>query len=123
MPKMQRRLRSTCSAVHANVFPTVLGYKMTRDDEIRKFVIMHLMCDLELDKRDVERRFGITFDEYFAEALDKLKEFIDLDLLRVTEDRLLIQDAGRYVLRNIAMCFDAYLSKFAKEKPIFSRTV
>jgi oxygen-independent coproporphyrinogen-3 oxidase len=111
------------SSVHGGTFATVLGYKMTRDDEIRKFVIMRLMCDLELDKRDIERRFGIVFDEYFAEALEKLQEFIPLDLLSIESDRLLIRDAGRFVIRNIAMCFDAYLPKLAKEKPIFSRTV
>jgi coproporphyrinogen III oxidase-like Fe-S oxidoreductase len=38
-------------------------------------------------------------------------------------DRIVILDAGRFVLRNIAMCFDAYLPKMAKGKPIFSRTV
>ncbi len=51
---------------------------MTRDDEVRKFVIMRLMCDLELDKREVEQRFGIKFDEYFAEALVKLEEFLSI---------------------------------------------
>jgi oxygen-independent coproporphyrinogen-3 oxidase len=111
------------SAVHKGKFATVLGYKMTRDDEIRKFVIMRLMCDLELDKRDVDRRFGIVFGEYFAETIEKLQEFIPLDLITVERDRIIIRDAGRFVLRNIAMCFDAYLPKLAKEKPIFSRTV
>ena len=104
-------------------FPTILGYTMTHDDEIRKFVIMRLMCDLELDKRVVERRFGITFDEYFSDALEQLKEFLPLHLLAIEPDRIVVDDSGRFVLRNIAMCFDAYLQKMMREKPIFSRTV
>jgi len=96
---------------------------MTPDDEVRKFVIMRLMCDLELHKREVERRFGIVFDEYFSDSLVKLKEFIPLQLLSLESDRILVSDSGRFVLRNIAMCFDAYLPKMAKEKQIFSRTV
>ena len=96
---------------------------MTHDDELRKFIIMRLMCDLELDKREVERRFGIVFDEYFSDALEKLKEFIPLDLLTLESNRILVSDSGRFVLRNIAMCFDAYLPAMTKEKPIFSRTV
>jgi oxygen-independent coproporphyrinogen-3 oxidase len=110
-------------AIHSGHFPTVLGYNMTQDDEVRKFVIMRLMCDLELDKRDVERRFEIVFDEYFSDALIKLKEFIPLGLLSLEHDRVVVSDSGRFVLRNIAMCFDAYLPVMTKEKPIFSRTV
>lgn len=110
-------------AIQSGNFPTILGYKMTRDDEVRKFAIMRLMCDLELDKREVERRFGIVFDEYFSDALVKLDEFIPLHLLSLESNRIVISNSGRFVLRNIAMCFDAYLPAMTKEKPIFSRTV
>jgi oxygen-independent coproporphyrinogen-3 oxidase len=110
-------------AIQHGRFPTVLGYKMTPDDEVRKYVIMHLMCDLELDKREVEGKFGILFDEYFAGALAKLNEFVPLELLSLERDRIVVSDTGRFVLRNIAMCFDAYLPAMTKEKPIFSRTV
>jgi oxygen-independent coproporphyrinogen-3 oxidase len=109
--------------VNSGKFPTVLGYKMSADDEVRKFVIMRLMCNLELDKREVERKFGIIFDEYFSDALVKLQEFVPLHLLSLEGDRIVVSDSGRFVLRNIAMCFDAYLPAMSKEKPIFSRTV
>jgi len=39
---------------------------MTDDDQIRKFVIMRLMCDLDLDTRAVEKRFAIDFARYFC---------------------------------------------------------
>jgi oxygen-independent coproporphyrinogen III oxidase len=110
-------------AVGKGHFSTVLGYKMTRDDEIRKYVIMRLMCDLELDKRNVEQLFGIIFDEYFSDSLMKLEEFLPLNLISLEPDRIVIQETGRFVLRNIAMCFDTYLLKLPKEKQIFSRTV
>jgi oxygen-independent coproporphyrinogen-3 oxidase len=110
-------------AVNAEKFATVLGYKMSQDDEIRKYVIMRLMCDLELDKQDVEQRFGIRFDIYFADALAKLEEFLLLKLISMEDGRIVIEDNGRFVIRNIAMCFDAYLDKLRKDKPIFSRTV
>jgi oxygen-independent coproporphyrinogen III oxidase len=118
-----KNLPAYYDAIDRENFPTILGYKMTRDDEVRKYVIMRLMCDLELDKREVERRFGIVFDEYFSGALANLKEFIPLQLLSLESDRIVVSDSGRFVLRNIAMCFDAYLPLMMKEKPIFSRTV
>ena len=110
-------------AINNGRFSTILGYKMTQDDELRKFVIMRLMCDLELDKRNIERRFKIVFDEYFADALVKLEEFLPLNLLALETDRIVILEAGRFVLRNIAMCFDAYLAEAGQEKPRYSRTI
>jgi oxygen-independent coproporphyrinogen III oxidase len=118
-----KELPAYYEAVRSGNFPTILGYRMTDDDEIRKYVIMRLMCDLELNKREIEQRFQILFDEYFADALDKLQTFLPLELLTLDTDRIVIQEAGRFVLRNIAMCFDAYLEKLRKDKPIFSRTV
>jgi oxygen-independent coproporphyrinogen-3 oxidase len=103
--------------------PTHLGYRMTEDDRIRKHVIMRLMCDLELDREDVQDRFGIVFGEYFADSLAALQPFINDGLFEVTPGKLSVVGAGRLVLRNIAMCFDAYLEKMSGSKPIFSRTV
>lgn len=103
-------------------FATQVGYRMSKDDEIRKFVIMKLMCDLEVQKADVERKFGIMFDEYFDESLDKLQEFIDHGLVHQSLSSVRVVGAGRYVLRNIALCFDAYTPS-ATSKPLYSQTV
>jgi len=110
-------------AVNKGEFPTHVGYKMSRDDIIRKYVIMRLMCDLEVVKSDVEDWFDITFDEYFDKSLSQLSDFIELGLVRNTLERVIIDGTGRLLLRNIAMCFDAYINKVPKEKPTFSRTV
>jgi oxygen-independent coproporphyrinogen-3 oxidase len=116
-------LQEYYSALNRGSYPTVLGYKMGRDDEIRKYVIMRLMCDLAVDKREVEEKFDIGFDRYFSDAMEKLREFLDLHLVSAGSGHITVSDTGRFVLRNIAMCFDAYLPKVEKEKQIFSRTV
>ncbi len=110
-------------AVNNGRFPTNVGYKMTRDDVIRKYVIMRLMCDLEVVKSDVEEWFDVSFDEYFDQSLIQLNEFIRLGLVRNTLEKIIIDGTGRLLLRNIAMCFDAYLDHVPKAKPVFSRTV
>jgi oxygen-independent coproporphyrinogen-3 oxidase len=110
-------------AIKKGQFPTQVGYKMSRDDIIRKYVIMRLMCDLEVVKSDVEGWFDVAFDEYFDQSLGQLSEFIELGLFRNTLEKVIIEGTGRLLLRNIAMCFDAYISKVPKEKPTFSRTV
>jgi len=114
-------------AIDSGRFATHVGYRMTPDDQIRRYVIMRLMCDMELTKSDVESRYlssiGATFDEYFAEALDKLRGFIAEGLVTDANGTIVVNGMGRLVIRNIAMCFDAHLDKMMKEKPIFSRTV
>ncbi|MGO9480209.1 MAG: coproporphyrinogen III oxidase, partial [Candidatus Kryptoniota bacterium] len=72
---------------------------------------------------DIEEKFAINFDEYFADASRKFEEFVRDDLLELTGDKIIVKNAGRLVIRNIAMTFDAYLERMMKEKPIFSRTV
>ena len=118
-----KNLQEYYAAMDAGALATHIGYRMTEDDQIRKYVIMRLMCDLELEKRKVEERFGIDFDEYFEASLRQLEQFVGDGLLEVSRDRITIIGAGRLVLRNIAMCFDAYLDSVGKNKPVFSRTL
>lgn len=102
---------------------TYVGYRMTEDDHIRKETIMQLMCHLTVGKREIEKRFNIDFDDYFADELRKLDVFRDDGLLRITGDSIDVEGRGKLIIRNIAMCFDAYLEKMTAEKPVFSKTV
>ncbi len=107
-----------------NRLPVSRGYRMTYDDEIRKYVIMHLMCDMELSIPDVEQKYNIHFRTYFSEALEQLREFIELELVMLDDTTIRVSEHGRYVIRNIAMCFDAYLEQLTKSaKPLYSRTI
>lgn len=110
-------------ALDGGTLATHVGYRMTADDHVRKHVIMKLMCDLELSIPAVEAQFGIRFDEYFAASLAALGPLEADGLVARTAGRIAVLGPGRLLLRNIAMCFDAYLEKMARERPIFSRTV
>jgi oxygen-independent coproporphyrinogen-3 oxidase len=119
----QKVLKDYYAAIDAGQLPTAIGYQMTEDDKIRRYVIMRLMCDLEVTKAIVERKFNIDFDEYFDNELEQVNalardSFVihDVSVIRVTP-------VGRLFLRNIAMCFDATLKNRLQEKPVFSRTV
>ena len=118
-----RTLPEYYTAIEGGRFATHVGYRMTADDEIRKLVIMQLMCDLELKKADVEKKFNIDFDDYFESSLANLTSLVEDGLVIDTPDSLTVTTRGRLFLRNIAMCFDAYLPQAQKEKPLFSRTV
>ena len=118
-----KNVREYYEVLKKNTLATHVGYRMTPDDHIRKEVIMRVMCDMEVKKKDIESRFGIAFDEYFRNTYPKLGTFVDDGLVTLQDDRIIVNGMGRLVIRNIAMCFDAYLDQMIKEKPIFSKTV
>jgi len=119
----EKKLPEYYAALDAGTLPTHVGYRMTQDDHIRKEVIMRIMCDMELTKADIEKQFGIDFDEYFSDALKQLEQFVPDGLVTLSPEKILVNGLGRLIIRNIAMCFDAHLERMMREKPIFSRTV
>lgn len=102
---------------------TNVGYRMTPDDHIRKETIMQMMCNLEIDKRRVEEKFDIVFDEYFAANLLKLAPFVAEGLVETDAEKISVTRSGILIIRNVAMCFDAYLEEMMKNRPVFSKTV
>ena len=112
------------AALNQGRLPTAIGLKLSHDDLLRQHVITEIMCNNRLLKRDVEQKFAITFDSYFADVPEKLNEFALDGLVSLQTDRIEVSEAGRLVIRNIAMAFDAYLKPEAtQEKPIYSRTL
>ncbi|MBE0645005.1 MAG: oxygen-independent coproporphyrinogen III oxidase [Bacteroidetes bacterium] len=109
-------------AMDAGKLATHVGYRLSDDDLLRRDVIMTLMCDFELDKRAIEKKWNIVFDDYFPDAYERLQELVDDKLVTITDDRITVNGMGILVIRNAAMAFDAYLPK-QMEKPIFSKTV
>lgn len=60
------------------------------------------------DRGDVESRYEISFDRYFAASLAKLQALVTDELVTIDAQRIRAAPPGRLLLRNIASCFDAY---------------
>lgn len=97
------------------------GLEVTAEDRLRRDVIMSIMCHFRLEKAEIEQRHGIVFDEHFAEEIADLAPLVADGLLEVGDDRIEITRAGRLLVRNVAMTFDAYLR--AGSTHAYSRTV
>lgn len=111
-------------ALDAGELATEKGYRLDADDRIRRHVITRLMCDFELDKRAIEERFGLQFDDYFKDALAQLEPMVFDGLVEQTEDKLVVTREGALLIRNVAMAFDAHLRRMQKEKrAMFSKTI
>lgn len=79
------------------------GITLSEDDKIRKKAIMDLMGSLELEFGELNAKFNINSKEYFKDALSKLGEFEDDELLKLTDDAIEVSLTGRMVVRNIAI--------------------
>lgn len=118
----EKELPDYYQAIEEGRLPTERGYELNEDDLLRRSVITKIMCDFELNFDDVEKEFNIEFRKHFALELAELQPMTEDDLLSISEDRLVVSDLGRILIRNIAMVFDIYLRKPEKEMR-FSKTV
>jgi len=110
-------------AIDNGNLPVFKGYNLSDDDILRQFVIMELMANFALDIKFVEKKFNITFKEYFDDALKALEEFVEAQLLTITDDKISVNQTGAMLIRNIAIPFDAYLNNIPEDKRRFSKTI
>jgi oxygen-independent coproporphyrinogen-3 oxidase len=119
-----RDLPKYYEAIEAGLWPTMRGARVTAEDKLRRSVINRLLCHTVIVKSEVEREFGINFDEHFAAELAHLREFERDGLVRMSRDRIEVIGAGRIFIRNVAIVFDAYLNKPGTAKrQVFSKTL
>lgn len=119
-----RDLGSWEVALDEGRLPVFRGLHLTEDDQLRADLIQALMCQGEIPIAALERRYEIDFFEYFASSLEKLEPLERDGLVRRDKGRIAATSQGRLLLRNIAMCFDAYLDTSTDvARPRFSRAI
>ena len=91
--------------------------------EFRADAIAQLMCQGRLDIAAFEARHGLDFQLYFDAGLRHLRKLARDDLVEITPQALHVTARGRYLLRHIAMCFDAHLAREAAPAVRYSRVL
>jgi oxygen-independent coproporphyrinogen-3 oxidase len=121
----QRNVVSWQRAVSEQGLATMRGHRLSVDDVERRWVITRLMCHGELRAEEFEAAFGRCFRQAFATELAELETPAEDGLLAILADgSLRVSPAGRLLVRNLAMPFDAYLSRQrASGERMFSKTV
>jgi oxygen-independent coproporphyrinogen III oxidase len=120
----RRELPAYEAAVAARGLATMRGYRLNRDDGIRRAVINRLLCHTVLHKKEIEREFELSFDEYFADEMTRLEEYRADGLVRLTPEEIRVIGIGRIFIRNVAMAFDRYLREQKMDsRPLFSKTL
>lgn len=98
------------SSVNNSMPPVERGIILSEEDELRREIIMDIMCLLRLDFKKFEEKRGFKFREKFADAFPTLEEMQDDGILELGENGVSISEDGRLFLRNVAMLFDGRLS-------------
>jgi len=117
-----RDLPGYYGALDQGHLPAVRGLHLSDDDRLRADAIQQLMCAGTLDIAAFETRHLVYFGTYFQRSLEALRPLAADGLVECTPERITVTPRGQFLLRNIAMCFDAYLG--AANGPVrYSRAV
>jgi len=118
-----KEMKSYCAALDAGALPTERGLALSPDDLVRADAIQRLMCHGRLDIAPFALRHGIDFTAYFAAELQRLQPLQRDGLVACTDSCIRVLPKGRFLLRIIAMCFDAYLTSNALGQIRYSQAV
>jgi oxygen-independent coproporphyrinogen-3 oxidase len=101
-------------------FPVVRGLALSRDDLVRRAVIMALMCQGQVQFESINLAYLVDFPTYFAKELDALQALQEQGMVVVDAQSIQVTDQGWFFVRAVAMVFDRYLqtdrtrAKFSK---------
>lgn len=91
--------------------PAVKHIKSQPKDELRRHIIMNLLCHDRLDFAQINEQFGIDAKSYFQDELARLHEMANDGLVKLSDTGVDILPKGRVLGRSVAMVFDEYLTK------------
>lgn len=101
-------------------FPVERGLALSRDDLVRRAVIMAVMCQGHVAFESIELAFLMDFKQYFSQELIALQKLAEQGLVAVDDAGIHVTDMGWFFVRAVAMVFDRYLqtdrtrAKFSK---------
>ncbi len=100
--------------------PVVRGLAVSRDDLVRRAVIMAVMCQGQVQFESVDLAYLIDFKTYFASEMNALADLAAQGLVELNDTGIQVTPTGWFFVRAIAMVFDRYLqtdrtrAKFSK---------
>lgn len=86
------------------------GIFLNDDDTVRQWAIGQLACQGYLNKDELNRKFGIDADTYFAAEWQRLADLAEDGLVKLEQNTVVVEPLGRLLLRPILLTFDAYFN-------------
>jgi oxygen-independent coproporphyrinogen-3 oxidase len=89
--------------------PVVRGLAVSRDDLVRRAVIMALMCQGQVQFESIDLAYLVDFKTYFAKEIEALGNLASQGLVELNDAGIQVTADGWFFVRAIAMVFDRYL--------------
>ena len=115
-----KTLEEYYDALDHGQFPVVRGLALSRDDLVRRAVIMALMCQGQVQFESINLAYLVDFSSYFAKELESLGALQEQGMVVVDDQGIQVTAQGWFFVRAVAMVFDRYLqtdrtrAKFSK---------
>lgn len=117
-----KKLNPYYEKLDLNKTPRHKGFVLSKDDELRREIIIKLLCQGIIIKDEIENKYGIKFDQYFSSEIESLNDLKVDGLVILKNNCISVAEIGQFFLRNIASVFDVYLYKNEKQK-IYSKSI
>jgi oxygen-independent coproporphyrinogen III oxidase len=104
-------------AIEADTLPILRGIRLTLDEKIREDVILKIISNFYLDFREIEKKYNIQFDQYFARELQLLDDLIKDEVVILSKNALTVTPLGEYCVRYVCMIFDWDLQEGKVHRP------
>jgi oxygen-independent coproporphyrinogen III oxidase len=115
-----KTLEEYCDHLDQGRLPIARGLALTREDLVRRAVIMALMCQGQLVFEAIESAWLIDFRTYFAREMAQLEELAEQSMVVLDDTGIQVTAQGWFFVRAVAMVFDGYLQA-DRNRATFSR--
>ena len=115
-----KTMEDYCDAIDQGRFAVVRGLALTRDDLLRRAVIMALMCQGQWLFESIDLAWLVDSRSYFAAELEALEPMREQGLVSIDATGVQVTALGWYFVRALAMVFDRYLQT-DRDRARFSR--
>ncbi len=117
-----KEIKTYYQAIEDKKLPIIKGLILNAEDQLRAHIIQHLACHFKLNFARFDRQYHIQFQQDFKIELAELAIMQKDGLLSVDANGIQVSPAGRFLIRNICMVFDAYLRQ-GKAQTRFSKVI
>jgi len=109
--------------IEKNIFPTIRGYILNKNEKIIRSVINEIMCNFYVDLDVIARNHNTNLNnvlDVLSFRKENFKDFVDDNIMKIDDYKITVFDMGRIVIRNIAMRFDPLMKKNIRS---YSKTI
>lgn len=96
-------------ALEQGELPIVRGMVLSREDVMRRCLIMAIMCQGEIDFESINLAWLVNFQQDFAPELAQLQSLAQDGLVQLHQDGFALTPTGWLMVRAVALVFDKYL--------------